>query len=1521
MKKQLFSFRKYKVGLVSVAIGALFLLGQGQVAADSTSSSQELQKQEVTSHLEEPLVSPESGLGERLVQEEEKTLENGQVAPSEIAKAASASARPELAAHEELAKNKHEQAEQEEPKADQQETSSPDKKAATKPLNIDSNTMIHVPQTWDSGYKGEGRVIAIIDSGLDVEHDVLRITDPSKAKYQNQEELDKVKQAAGISYGKWFNDKVIFGYNYMDGNNQLKEKDPESHGMHVTGIAAGNPSLEDASGQKIFGVAPEAQVLFMRVFSDKRDYTDEPLYRRAIEDAIKLGADTINLSLGSTTGSLINGSQVLLEAIDKALKAGVTVVVAAGNDSAFGDGYDNPRVENPDYGLVGSPSTFKDVIAVASINNTTYVGEAITALDAEGKETKSTFTYGSSSKFDKDRSYDYVYVGLGKEEDYQDLDIKGKIALIKRGDLTFQEKVERAQAHGAIAALVFNNRPEEGNISMGIEGQAASLPSAFIPLDLGEQLLSASHQLVFDGSKTTGLNPEGGKMSSFSSWGLTSDGLLKPDITAPGGKIYSSVNDGAYANVSGTSMASPHIAGVAALIKEALIKSYPDRTAAERERLARHLLLSSAIPHFNEETGAFSSPRQQGGGVASTYGAIHAKVYVTAEDDSHSVNLGNIGDRFHFKLTLHNISDEDQTLSYVSNLVTDQVEEGRFSLKPRALEEIAGQPILVKAHSSKTINLSFDASAYQEELSQEMPNGYYLEGFVRFLNTVDQGHVASIPFVGFRGQFQDLAVLEKPVYEADPDKDELFYHVIPEDGHLTSFDNVTSLITDTSKLDPDTGKATPQQAKILGTFETKEGQFILHRDRDGQVSLALSPNQDGNQDSVYFRGVFLRNFENLRVSVYRADDVDHKNPLWRTKDAIKEDKNYFASEGPMSHLFLSTTWSGQDKLGQDLPDGSYHYVVSYYPVVPGAKKQEMVFPIVLDRQAPIITTAHFDAEIRTFTPRKSIEKGLAGLLKEEVYSYQEVVKTDDQGQSLTVKEKIVLAANPDGSYTLPQDQDLDTFYFGIEDKAGNRDQVKLSQLIELGNQTGRVKVRLIDKDSQKALRTTFSYVIKDDQGRVLDEIDKDAGDFNLPFGDYSLEMIAYDQNDFKLEGGLKHFFHLDADNSYVFIDYEGKTIERNSLTLAFNQELPSGTEVVVIAEDGDRQVLPAQRYGQFAYGKRIPTGSYKLELVLPNGLEVLDPDQTIQVQANEPTYLSLQLLDKRQLLTQLEQASQVLASHPYYNGTQEEKAAYDTALAQALAAKDQKVSQEEINRLLAQLVARQEALSGLKTNRQDLINLLADQSIKDNYRYFNASDATKAGYETALAAALTLNQEELVTQAQVDEKVATLKASLAALDGQKTDFSGLDKALKDSQATLSSAKYLRASKDKKAVYDQLLDQANSIDRTKTSQAETQQMLTSLEEAQKDLNGRASQRPPRYKIESHQIKYDVIYVYNPHLAAGKKRTIQHGSRGIRMEVIEMSQTGRRIINSWIALDPIPKIIEIGSHILTGHRYRP
>ena len=111
-------------------------------------------------------------------------------------------------------------------------------------------------------------------------------------------------------------------------------------------------------------------------------------------------------------------------------------------------------------------------------------------------------------------------------------------------------------------------------------------------------------------------------------------------------------------------MASPHVAGVAALVKEYLVKNHPELTPEQVSETVKALIMSTAKPHVNKETGAYTSPRQQGAGLL-TAAAVSTDLYVTGENNYPSVTLGNVGDSFTFDVTVHNISDTDHCLENV----------------------------------------------------------------------------------------------------------------------------------------------------------------------------------------------------------------------------------------------------------------------------------------------------------------------------------------------------------------------------------------------------------------------------------------------------------------------------------------------------------------------------------------------------------------------------------------------------------------------------------------------------------------------------------------------------------------------------------------------------------------------------------------------------------------------------------------------------------------------------------------
>ena len=212
-------------------------------------------------------------------------------------------------------------------------------------------------------------------------------------------------------------------------------------------------------------------------------------------------------------------------------------------------------------------------------------------------------------------------------------------------------------------------------------------------------------------------------------------------------------------------------------------------------------------------------PRQQGAGVVDTAAAVSTDLYVTGENNYPSVTLGNVGDSFTFDVTVHNISDTDRTLKMLVNTDTDEVKDGKFTLRPRKLTETAWPEVTVKAHSSETVTVKVDTSKFTEELSKEMPNGYFLEGFVRFVDPADDGDVVSLPFMGFKGEFQNLPAVEKPVYDLVREGKDGFYYHIPKDLNISSSANVSALVTQQNDFLLTQGKRDGRRITVLGIDE------------------------------------------------------------------------------------------------------------------------------------------------------------------------------------------------------------------------------------------------------------------------------------------------------------------------------------------------------------------------------------------------------------------------------------------------------------------------------------------------------------------------------------------------------------------------------------------------------------------------------------------------------------------------------------------------------------------------------
>ncbi|MBQ7719951.1 MAG: S8 family serine peptidase, partial [Clostridia bacterium] len=485
-----------------------------------------------------------------------------------------------------------------------------------------------------SEYNGAGESVAIIDTGLDVEHELY---DPDAFEYailEDQSYLDdpldlitaqdvadvfdqlNVKAFADVTADDLYvNSKIPFAFNYVDGDLDVSHaNDTEGeHGSHVAGIAAANRYVKVGSQFKesleavyTMGEAPDAQLLVMKVFGRNGGAYDSD-YFAAVEDAIVLGAASANLSLGSAVaGTSFNSTyQDLLDSLSE---TDVNVIMSAGNNGSWADqtlfGYLYGEDKNLFTG--GSPGSYVNSLSVASVDNYGQTGASFKFFGKSVFYTEKEYSNLPMTTLRGD--YEFVAIeGVGTESEFELLDdmLDGKIAICSRGETSFFQKAEAAVKYGAAATVIYNNTA--GTISMDLSDYSYTNPCVSITQADGQFILENAEEHViypeYD-SETGALIKDGityytGKvtmpdgievnrpdgleyltMSDFSSYGLPGSLILKPEITAPGGNIYSANgyhldDDGKpagghdkYENMSGTSMAAPQIAGLSAVFHQ-----------------------------------------------------------------------------------------------------------------------------------------------------------------------------------------------------------------------------------------------------------------------------------------------------------------------------------------------------------------------------------------------------------------------------------------------------------------------------------------------------------------------------------------------------------------------------------------------------------------------------------------------------------------------------------------------------------------------------------------------------------------------------------------------------------------------------------------------------------------------------------------------------------------------------------------------------------------------------------------
>jgi minor extracellular serine protease Vpr len=577
------------------------------------------------------------------------------------------------------------------------------------------------------GYDGTGVKVAVVDTGIDLDHPDLGGDNVAGAPFTNSRvvsQYDFVRDAYNA-------DPSSAAYSPTPVPDPIAD-DCNGHGTHVSGIVGANGGA--------VGVAPGVTFGAYRVFGCGGSANDDVILA-ALERAYVDGMDVVNMSLGDAFNSWPQAP--LAKASDALLKNGVVVVASIGNSGADGV-YSN-----------GAPGVGDGVIGVASYDNTfvnlnaatvTPAGLTIGYANAAGSPPA---PFSGSLPLAKANAVGTVPPGVLPANDGCAVvpagTYTGMIVLIRRGTCGFYVKAFNAQTGGASAVVLYNN--VAGRVSPTVAGS----PAITIPVvAVSDTEGVAIHNAIVSGPQTwnwtTGTlsipNTTGGTISSFSSFGLNAELTLKPDIGAPGGLIRSTypLEAGRYATISGTSMSSPHVAGAVALLLDA-------RPGIDR-RDVRDVLQNSADPKNRFNQTYLDNVHRQGAGMLDIDDAIQATTLL--QPGKISLGEGNGGSE-KIKLTNSSGSPVTYDLSHEPAAGTTSTFPAVAYSTDYASVSFSSPSVTVPGNGSANVQVTITPNP-------AMPDKGVYGGYIKF-TPQGSGQEYRVPYAGFKGDYQSIQVL------------------------------------------------------------------------------------------------------------------------------------------------------------------------------------------------------------------------------------------------------------------------------------------------------------------------------------------------------------------------------------------------------------------------------------------------------------------------------------------------------------------------------------------------------------------------------------------------------------------------------------------------------------------------------------------------------------------------------------------------------------------------------------------
>ncbi|MGZ9583623.1 S8 family serine peptidase [Paenibacillus marinisediminis] len=606
------------------------------------------------------------------------------------------------------------------------------------PMMVRSAPHIGTPKMWDLDIEGEGIKVGVLDTGIANDHPELHDAIPAEKWGYDFIDNDPIPYE---TTPKDYQDALLLNPKLPEVNDRGDTYWTE-HGTHVAGTI-GARGVGVSNFEPIKGIAPKSTIYAYRVLGPYGSGTSTSVLS-GIEQAVIDGMDVINLSLGSPGSNEKAANSV---AINNAVKAGVIAVVSSGNTG-------------PDPETVGNPGSAELAITVGASKPPLQTPIVIV------KELDDAEFY--MDLFDKSKgietltgSYELVDVGLGKVGDYTDKKLDGKIAFIKRGELSFEDKAVNAANSGAIAAIIYNNVPHP--LESGTLGNGVDIPVYALSGGYGDKI---KEELALNPVNVSfGSTIEEDIMGSFSSRGPSKPSFsIKPDISAPGMGIVSSVPEyiGWYTSMNGTSMAAPHIAGAMALLKEKY------NTLDQYELKA--LLMNNTVKLKDRNNDRYTH-MDQGAGRIDFEKILSARAIAKVEDTTDSLKNNEVLTYYSGSVSFGYVSlGETAEANIVVQDIINQNSQYDIELKwygdAPGVSSMSANTVQVAAggEQSLTLNVAVDADAVKTRYEGEI------------VLTEASGHVIQIPVALYAGESPAVDVVKDLKLEPNifsPNKDGL----------------------------------------------------------------------------------------------------------------------------------------------------------------------------------------------------------------------------------------------------------------------------------------------------------------------------------------------------------------------------------------------------------------------------------------------------------------------------------------------------------------------------------------------------------------------------------------------------------------------------------------------------------------------------------------------------------------------------------------------------------------------------